>query len=109
MSGSSYLSKKCVRAHPRLKVNGRGQLIVPMRDPGGTLHSLQFIDRNGDKRFLPGGRMAGCYFGIGKPNGRTGSHWHRGTAVPAWPGDNGPAGVEAAAADPAAIRWPEPR
>lgn len=41
-----------------------GALIVPMKI-GGELHSLQFIAPNGDKRFLPGGRVAGCYFLIG--------------------------------------------
>jgi putative DNA primase/helicase len=45
-----------------------GKLIVPMRE-GDALHSLQFIAQNGDKRFLTGGRVAGCYFLIGEPDG----------------------------------------
>jgi hypothetical protein len=33
------------------------------------LHSLQFIGPEGDKRFLSGGRVSGCYLLIGKPHG----------------------------------------
>ncbi len=44
------------------------RLIVPMRS-GGELYSLQFIDADAEKRFLTGGRVSGCYFGIGKPSG----------------------------------------
>jgi putative DNA primase/helicase len=63
-----YLTKKGVRPHA-VKVGADGQLIVPMRDTTGKLHSLQFIGADGTKRFLTGGRKAGCYFSIGKPNG----------------------------------------
>lgn len=38
-----------------------------MRDTGGIIHSLQFIDGEGNKRFLSGGRKKGCYFPIGSP------------------------------------------
>jgi putative DNA primase/helicase len=44
-------------------------LVIPMRDSAGTLHSLQFIETNNDKRFLYGGRVKACYFDIGKPSG----------------------------------------
>jgi putative DNA primase/helicase len=40
-------------------------LIVPMRDAAGALHSLQYIDAAGQKRFLSGGRKQGCYFALG--------------------------------------------
>jgi putative DNA primase/helicase len=40
-------------------------LIVPMRDYAGVLHSVEAIAGNGDKRFLKGGRTAGCFFPIG--------------------------------------------
>jgi putative DNA primase/helicase len=36
---------------------------------GGELHSLQFIGPDGGKRFLTGGRVAGCYFSIGSTQG----------------------------------------
>lgn len=64
--------------HPYLKrkgVKGYGlrmldkSLIVPLRDTGAIMHSLQIIGQDGRKLFLSGGRIKGCYFGIGKPNG----------------------------------------
>ncbi|MBX9631440.1 MAG: AAA family ATPase [Burkholderiales bacterium] len=61
-----YLAAKGVRAHA-LRVHD-GALVVPMRE-GAELHSLQFIEATGDKRFLAGGRVSGCYFPIGKPEG----------------------------------------
>ncbi len=46
-----------------------GALVIPMRD-GTKLHnSLQFIEADGAKRFLADGRVCGCYFPIGKPDG----------------------------------------
>ncbi|MEW8615742.1 MAG: AAA family ATPase, partial [Candidatus Thiodiazotropha sp.] len=62
-----YLQKKGVAAHG-LRTDGYN-LVVPMRDEKGTLHSIQTIDPNGGKKFLPGGRVKGCYYPIGKPNG----------------------------------------
>lgn len=61
-----YLLSKDVKAH-RLRVHD-GALVVPLRD-GAELHSLQFIEPDGDKRFLIGGRVSGCYFSIGEPDG----------------------------------------
>jgi putative DNA primase/helicase len=59
-----YLVGKRVKAHGvRLH---EGALVVPMRD-GAELHSLQFIGPDGEKRFLVGGRVRGCYFSIGQP------------------------------------------
>jgi putative DNA primase/helicase len=63
-----YLVKKGVQAHG-LKVAGNGRLLIPVRDADGTLHSLQFIDADGTKRFKTGGRKHGCYFAIGTPDG----------------------------------------
>jgi putative DNA primase/helicase len=45
-----------------------GALVIPLRD-GNNLHSLQFIDADGQKRFLTDGRVAGSYFAIGDPKG----------------------------------------
>lgn len=62
-----YLARKRVKAHgARLH---DGALVIPMRDVGGLLHSLQFIGPDGVKRFLTGGRVAGCYCSIGNPKG----------------------------------------
>jgi hypothetical protein len=40
-----------------------------LRDVSGELRSLQFIAPDGGKKFLPYGRVTGCHFAIGKPNG----------------------------------------
>ncbi|MBL8373794.1 toprim domain-containing protein [Accumulibacter sp.] len=45
----------------------RGQLVIPLRDGKGALHTLQFIGADGRKTFLTGGRKQGCYFSIGAP------------------------------------------
>lgn len=63
-----YLRRKGVQPHGARVVDGR--LVIPMHDSDGELHSLQFIDADGDKRFLPGGHVHACYFVIGKPDSR---------------------------------------
>ncbi|MGQ0526709.1 MAG: toprim domain-containing protein [Alphaproteobacteria bacterium] len=60
-----YLVKKCVKNHG-LRLH-KGLLVIPLHDSDGNLHSLQFIDGEGNKRFLSGGRKKGCYFVIGSP------------------------------------------
>lgn len=61
-----YLLRKGIQPHgARLQ---DGALVIPMRE-GDELHSLQFIGPDGGKRFLSGGRVAGCHFIIGKPDG----------------------------------------
>jgi putative DNA primase/helicase len=62
-----YLSAKGVQSHG-LRVEPAGSLIVPMRDTAGTLHGLQSIATDGDKRFMSGGRVKGCYHAIGRPD-----------------------------------------
>ncbi len=62
-----YLTTKGVQAHG-IRQDG-DKLLIPMRDTTGTLHSLQTIAPDGDKRFHPGGRVKGCYHAIGKPDG----------------------------------------
>lgn len=64
-----YLVRKGVRAHG-LRVFFGNTLLIPMRDAEGTLRSLQLIaDDNAKtfpKRFLKGGRTAGCFHVIGE-------------------------------------------
>lgn len=60
-----YLTKKGVQAHG-VRVS-RGDLVLPLRDAAGALHSLQFIKPEGGKKYLAGGRVSGCYHSIGKP------------------------------------------
>lgn len=43
----------------------RGTLVVPMRDIGGQLWSLQFVFDAGGKKFLKYGRKSGCFHFIG--------------------------------------------
>lgn len=62
-----YLTRKGIQPHG-VKCDGH-RLLIPMRDTAGTLHSLQTIAPDGDKRFMPGGRVKGCYHSIGKPAG----------------------------------------
>lgn len=65
-SDHPYLARKGIKRHG-VKLHN-GALVIPMRS-GGELCSLQFIGADGDKRFLTGGRVAGCYYAIGNPKG----------------------------------------
>jgi putative DNA primase/helicase len=57
-----YLTAKRIEPHG---VHERwGKLLVPVMD-GNQFTSLQIISINGDKRFLSGGRIKGCYFRVG--------------------------------------------
>ena len=60
-----YLVRKAVHAYGLRQL--RNQLVVPLRDTDGTLHSLQFIAADGRKTLLTGGRKRGCYHAIGRP------------------------------------------
>lgn len=64
-SSHPYLEAKGVGAHG-VKVDDDGILVVPVF-VDGELSSLQFIDAEGGKQFLPGGKTKGGYFAIGKP------------------------------------------
>ena len=80
-----YLQRKAIHAYGIRQL--RDMLLVPARDVHGELHTLQFISADGSKRYLTGGRIAGCYFAIGKPRDRlllaeglaTGSTLHQAT------------------------------
>lgn len=63
-----YAERKGVRLYG-VRVDG-SQLLVPLRDARGTLWNLQTIDADGQKRFMPGGRVKGLYHAIGNPSGR---------------------------------------
>ena len=65
--GHPYLQRKKIQAIGVRQL--RASLLIPLRDSVGMLHSLQFIGADGSKRFLTGGRMAGCYFSMGVPVG----------------------------------------
>lgn len=62
-----YLRRKHVQPHAARLIGEA--LILPVRDAGGNFQSLHFISPRGEKRFLSGGRTAGCSYllgGIGK-------------------------------------------
>ena len=40
-------------------------LVIPLTDTDGVIHSLQFIDERGNKRFLAGGAIQGHFFPLG--------------------------------------------
>lgn len=61
----AYLQRKAVHAYGIRQL--RDVLVIPARDVHGELHTLQFIDVDGSKRYLTGGRLSGCYFAIGRP------------------------------------------
>jgi putative DNA primase/helicase len=62
-----YLSEKRVYAYGIRQY--KGSLIIPLRDTLGVIHSLQFIDAEGHKRFLSGGAITGHYHAVGKYSG----------------------------------------
>ena len=64
-SAHPYLERKRIGAIGIRQL--RGMLLIPARDASGTLHTLQFIGPDGSKRFLSGGRIAGCYYAMGRP------------------------------------------
>ncbi|MBI5815439.1 MAG: DUF3987 domain-containing protein [Nitrospinae bacterium] len=63
-----YLARKGIKANGARLHNG--DLLFPLRI-GAEIYSLQFINANGDKRFLTGGKVKGCYFIIGSTEGAT--------------------------------------
>jgi putative DNA primase/helicase len=61
-SASPYLKEKEIGAWS-VKHDGKGGLIVPIRNVEGRLQSLQFIDKDGNKRMMKDGRKAdGMHF-----------------------------------------------
>jgi putative DNA primase/helicase len=58
-----YLVKKGIAPHG-LRMDSDGNLLVPL-SIGGHLQSLQFITKDGTKRFFPYARKEGCHFWLG--------------------------------------------
>lgn len=59
-----YLVRKGIKANGA-RLDNR-MLLIPMTEDG-ELRSIQFIGPDGEKQFLSGGRVAGCYFSLGNP------------------------------------------
>ncbi|NJD17729.1 MAG: toprim domain-containing protein, partial [Gemmatimonadetes bacterium] len=83
-----YLRTKGIKSHAARSF--KGDLVVPVF-VDGLVTSLQFISAAGEKRFLPGGRVAGgyCLLGMPVPNGElvvcegwaTGASIHEATGI----------------------------
>lgn len=58
-----YLFRKKVKPYG-LYIDGTA-LVIPLRDIDGNIRSLQRIYQNGEKRFLAGGQIKGCFHLIG--------------------------------------------
>jgi len=58
-----YLSNKKIKPHG-VRVHKDGRLIVPAFGVSGDIQSLQFVDKDGSKLFLPGGKISGGYYFI---------------------------------------------
>ncbi|MBI4695490.1 MAG: toprim domain-containing protein [Gammaproteobacteria bacterium] len=59
-----YLRGKAISAHGIRQLGAA--LIVPLCDADGQIWNLQFIDGDGAKRFLRGGRVKGLFYAIGE-------------------------------------------
>jgi phage/plasmid primase-like uncharacterized protein len=63
-----YLSSKKVPAIGPLKLNSDNDLVLPLSDETGKVWSYQTIDVVGDKPFMPGGRVKGCFYPLHNRN-----------------------------------------
>lgn len=61
-----YLRRKQIQPH-NARINKHGALTIPMFNAQLELVNLQFIDAEGNKRFLSGGQKKGCFYWLGKP------------------------------------------
>jgi phage/plasmid primase-like uncharacterized protein/replicative DNA helicase len=59
-----YLTRKGVKSYGLRELGGR--IVIPIRDKDGDLHSIEFIDSEGVKMFLSGGRKGGLWYGFGE-------------------------------------------
>jgi putative DNA primase/helicase len=61
-----YLNRKGIRPNG-VRLDPATNILIPLYAPGGELTSLQSISPEGEKLFLPGGRVKGCAMPIGLP------------------------------------------
>jgi len=62
VSDHKYIIRKQIQ--PFCARLSRGSLILPIQSINKIITSLQFIYPNGDKRFLPGGKLKGCFIHV---------------------------------------------
>ena len=63
-----YLVKKVIHSHGARK--NHESLVIPIYNESDQIINLQFIDPEGGKRFLSGGRKFGCFYIIGNSTKR---------------------------------------
>lgn len=79
---ASYLYRKAEHKtdHPYMEKKGledvkvkvlRGSIIIPFQNSAGKITTVQFIDADGNKRFLSGGEKKGSYHQIGAISDKT--------------------------------------
>ncbi len=61
-----YLTRKQIQPHVA-KINKYGALTIPLYNAQLELVNLQFIDMDGNKRFLGGGQKKSCFCWLGRP------------------------------------------
>jgi len=60
-----YLDRKQVKNYG-CKINGKGNLIIPLYDRAGKIWNIQEIHADGHKPFLSGGRVSACFYIMGE-------------------------------------------
>lgn len=60
-----YLDRKQVKNHG-CKINGKGNLLVPLFDIEGKIWNIQEIHADGFKPYLKGAKLNGCFYIIGE-------------------------------------------
>lgn len=66
-TGHPYLSRKGIGSHiARIRA---GWLVLPVFDKDGAIQSVQSVSPEGEKRFMPGGKMQGGRCWLGDPAG----------------------------------------
>lgn len=63
-----YLDRKGITPSPSIRQDG-DRILIPVFSAPKVVASYQTIDANGEKLFMPGGRMAGSYHSIAPPPG----------------------------------------
>jgi len=58
-SNHPYIARKGIKPVGDIRVTDDGKLVIPVLDERGDVMSLQFIDKDGGKRFLTGGQTQG--------------------------------------------------
>lgn len=62
-----YLERKQVQSNG-CKINGKGNLLIPLFDRHGAIWNIQEIHADGHKPYLKGGRINYCFYMIGNVN-----------------------------------------